>query len=112
MFFGSKKLSDGPSKDWADQAADAIQNAIDGLHDKAVVPLTTIARAIVYGVLAAIVGVAAAVIFAILLTRIGNVYLGNLFHFNSVVWLSDLIIGTLFVAGGLFFWSKRHPKAQ
>lgn len=109
MFFGSK---DSDGRDWADQAADHIEGFIDGLHDKAVVPLTTVARAIVYGLLAAIVGIAALIIFAIVFVRILNIYLGNAIHLASVVWLADYIVGAIFVVSGLFLWAKRYPKAQ
>jgi uncharacterized MAPEG superfamily protein len=110
MLFGSKKSSNGTSGDWADQAAGAIEGFIDGLHDRAIVPLLTAARIVVYGLLAAIVGTATIILFAIALVRFIDIYLGNLVHLASVVWLADLIAGAIFVAAGLFLWSGRHSK--
>lgn len=111
MLFGSKKAADGTKKDWADQLADLIQNVIDNIHDFAVVPLTTVARGVVYGLLALIVGFLAAVLFAILLVRVVNIYLENWLHLASSVWLADLVVGTIFIGLGLYFWHKRYQKA-
>ena len=110
MLFGSKKAADGTKKDWADQLADLIQNVIDNVHDFAVVPLTTVARGVVYGLLALIVGFATAILAAILMVRVVDIYLENWLHLESSVWLADLLVGIPFVGLGLYFWSKRYQK--
>jgi len=109
MFSRGKKGSQVDQHDWVDDTTDLIERVLDGVRDKAVVPLTTVARAIVYGLLAAIVGVAALVIAAILLVRLLDVYLDNIPRAPEGVWLAHLIAGAIFVIAGMLMWSKRSP---
>ena len=111
MFFRSRKLKQAEN-DWATQAADHIERVIDTIRDKAVVPLTTIARGIVYGTLAIILAVSATVLSAILLIRILDIYLHNFDWMPNGVWIVDLIVGGIFVAGGLLAWSFRKPRTK
>jgi hypothetical protein len=110
MRFPGKKGDD--QGDWVTQATEAIEGAIDSIRDKAVVPLRTVARAIVYGLLAAIVGLAALVVFAIAFVRMLNIYLGNIPGAPDGVWLADLVAGAIFVILGVFFWTKSRKTAN
>ena len=110
MLFRGKKSSVENERDWVDDATDLIERVLDGVRDKAVVPLTTLARAIVYGILAGIVGVAALVVAAILLVRLLDIYLDNIPGAPEGVWLAHLVAGAIFVVFGALMWSKRAPK--
>ncbi len=110
MFFRSKRSRDASQPDWVDQATDLIVGAVDKARATAVVPITTIARAVVYGLLAAIVGATGLVIFSILFVRLLDIYLDNIPGLPEGVWFAHLVAGTLFVGGGLLLWSKRSPK--
>ncbi|MBV9254964.1 MAG: hypothetical protein JO054_12085 [Actinobacteria bacterium] len=92
------------SGDWSAQAADTIESVVGSIRDKTTVPLTTVARGIVYGLVAGVVGGIALLLLAIGLIRVLDVYIpGN-------VWTKYAVIGGLFTVGGLFFWSRRKPK--
>jgi hypothetical protein len=87
--------------DWTAQAADTIERVVVTVRDKTAVPLTTVARALVYGLLAATMGLVVAVFGAIIAIRVLTVYL-----FRGDVWASYLLVGAIFVAPGLFFLRK------
>ena len=92
------------SGDWSAQAADTIESVVGSIRDKTTVPLTTVARALVYGIVTGVAGGAALLLLAIALVRILDVYTpGN-------VWKVYAFVGGLFTVGGLFAWSKRTPK--
>ena len=82
--------------DWTAQAADTVERVVGTVRDKTAVPLTTVARALVYGVLAAIMGVAALVLVAIGLVRAIDAYV------PEDVWAAHLIVGGIFAALGAF----------
>ena len=90
--------------DWTVQAADTIESVVGSIRDKTEVPLETVARALVYGLVAGVMGLTALILVAIALVRVLEVYLPI-----GDVWLPDLIIGGLFTLLGLFLWSKRKP---
>lgn len=92
------------TSDWTAQAADTIERVVGAVRDKTTVPLTTVARALVYGLLAAVVGTTALVLVVVALVRMLDVVLPR------GVWLPDLILGTLFTLVGLVLWSKRTRK--
>lgn len=112
MLFRKNKAGSSAQSDWVTEATEAIERAIDQVRDKAVVPLTTLARAIVFGLLAIIVGSAALVLFAIFSVRFLYIYVGNIPGAPGGVWLSDLIAGAIFTALGLFFWVKSRRHVQ
>lgn len=83
-------------QDWTAQAADTVERLVTGLRDKTATPLTVVARAIVYGLLAAVMGLATAVLVIIGLLRAIDVYL------PGEVWAAHLLLGGIFtVLGGL-----------
>lgn len=110
MFFRDRKAKTSARRDWAGEAADSIERVIDNVRDKAVVPLMTVARAIVYGTLAAILGVGAMVLTAVLLVRLLDIYLHNISWMPDGVWVSHAVAGSVFVLAGLILWSRRNAK--
>ena len=92
--------------EWPVQAADSVERVIGSIRDKTTVPLTTVARAIVFGLLAAVMGTAVVVLLAIAAVRLVDVYL------PEDVWAAHLVVGMLFTLVGLFLWSKRRPKRR
>jgi hypothetical protein len=101
--------------DWTVQAADTIDSVVGGIRDKTVIPLTTVARALVYGLIAGFLGTVALVMMAIAAVRVLDVYLP--FHVGGSharsVWASDAIIGGIFAfTGWFFFLRKANAKAK
>jgi Flp pilus assembly protein protease CpaA len=95
---------DPRSPDWPAQAADRVVSVVDTIRDKTTVPLTTVARGLVYGLVAGVMGAAALILLAIAGVRAVDVAL------PGGVWLAHLVIGMFFTLAGLFLWSKRRRK--
>ena len=91
------------SPDWTVQVADTIESVVGSVRAKTAVPLETIARALVYGILLAVMGSAALILSTIVLVRVLSYWLE--------VWAVDLILGAIFTLLGLFLWRKRRPNA-
>lgn len=87
--------------DWAKQTTDTIVRVVGEVRARTTGPLLTVARGIVYGLLAAIVGIAALVLVAIIVVRVLDLLPGG-------VWVAHLITGALFVLVGLLAWKKRN----
>lgn len=94
----------GPGGDWAAQTADTIERVVGSVRAKTTEPLEKVARILVYGLLALIVGLAAAVLAAVGLVRaLDAVIPGD-------VWSAHVLTGGIFSAAGLFLWRKRTVK--
>lgn len=93
--------------DWTVQAADTIERVVVGLRDKTAVPLTTVARALVYGLLAGVMGLTALVFVLIGALRAVNVYV-----MQGEVWASYLVVGGIFtLVGALTLRKASSDKA-
>ena len=90
-----------PTDDWAAQVADTIESVVGAVRDKTTVKLETVARAVVFGILIAVMGLAALVLVTIVLVRLGT--------YVAPVWAVYAVLGTLFTLVGLFLWSRRQP---
>lgn len=99
-------MPDAAASDWTVKAADTVDAVVAVVRDKAVVPVTTATRWVVYGLLAAIVGTMSLVVLAAGIVRALDVYTGD-----GRVWIAHLITGGIFSLAGLFLWSKRAPRA-
>lgn len=88
------------------QAADAVERLVGGLRDKTAVPLTTIARALVYGLLAAVMAIATAVLVVIGVLRAVDVYL------PGEVWSAHLLVGGIFTVLGGFLLRKASASRR
>ena len=102
----------GGGDDWTVQAADTIESVVGTIRDKTVVPLTTIARAVVYGMIAAILGVVALVLLVVGGLRVVIVYLPGWFadRPGRSVWAADAIVGGIFTLIGLFLLRKANTR--
>jgi hypothetical protein len=98
--------------DWPAQAADTIVRVVGQVRDKTTGPAITAARGLVYGVLAAVVGVVAAVLFAIGSVRLLDVYLPESLTGDDNTWLAHAIIGGLFTGAGLVLWRSRRAPVE
>lgn len=99
-------------REWTDQAADAVESIVLSIKQKTTVPLTTIARGLVYGLVIAALGAVVMVLMAVSAVRVLTVYLpvGRVNGNHHRVWVADLIVGGIFTLVGMFAWSKRTPK--
>jgi hypothetical protein len=92
--------------DWAIQTADTIERLVESVRTNTADRLVSVARLVVFGLLAAILGTAALVLFAILSVRFLDSYL------PGGVWVAHLVVGGLFTLGGLLLWQQawKHPR--
>jgi hypothetical protein len=90
--------------DWPRQTADTIERLVVTVRDKTTGPLETVARGLVFGLLAGVLGVAALVLVSIALVRALDAYV------PGDVWAAHFITGGIFTLAGLFLWTKRSPK--
>jgi hypothetical protein len=99
----------GPSNgmipaEWPAQAADTIVDTIAKVRDKTTKPAIVAARAIVYGLLAALVGLAAFALFLIVLVRVLSYLPGN-------IWTVYAGFALVFSVGGIAMLRKANRPA-
>jgi len=98
------KASDEP--DWAAQTADTIDRVVTSIRSKTADPLDHVVRIVVYGILAAVLGITVVVLLAVALVRAVDVAIPG--H----VWSAHLVVGGIFTLLGLFLWSKRRASGD
>lgn len=107
---GATPASSG--SDWPTQATDTIVNLVDTVREKTTGPATTAVRGAVYGLLIAIVGTAALVLFLVLLVRgidiLVQVILDavNLERAGRSIWIAHTLTGLMFLLPGILVWRK------
>lgn len=95
------------TSDWPVQAADTIERVVGSVRDKTTGPAISVARWVVYGTFALIVGTVVAVLLAIGAVRALDAYLPNDWVGEDHTWVAHLIVGLLFSLAGMAAWSKR-----
>lgn len=97
-------------EEWPVQAADAIERAVGAVRDKTTGPAITIARALVYGTFALLVGSAVLVMVAISAVRALDVYLPDAWVGEQHTWVAHTAIGAVFALAGMTMWSRRRAR--
>jgi hypothetical protein len=92
------------SPDWTVQVADTIESVVGSVRDKTAVPLETVARALVYGIVLGTMGVTALILLTIAAIR-GLSYVLE-------VWAAYAIIGAIFTGLGMLAWYFRRPRKK
>jgi vacuolar-type H+-ATPase subunit I/STV1 len=90
--------------DWAVQTADTIERLVESVRSNTSDRLVSVARLVVFGLLAAILGTIAVVLFVIFAVRILDSYI------PSGVWVVYVILGVIFTALGLYLWSRAWKR--
>ncbi len=94
---------------WAAYLADTVERVVGSVRDRTTRPLVTFTRAVVYGLLAAILGIAAAVLLVIVLTRGTQELLDwAKVRRSAAVYISYLAVGGIFSLAGLLVLRKRY----
>ncbi len=86
--------------EWPAQAADTIVDTIAKVRDKTTKPALVAARAAVYGILIAVVGTVALILFLVLAVRLWGNYVPR------GVWTIYAILAVLFAAAGVMLMRK------
>jgi vacuolar-type H+-ATPase subunit I/STV1 len=95
---------DTVDRDWPAQIADTAVRIVEQIRDKTTRPAITIARALVFGLVALLVGTVAGFLFLIGSIRLINGYL------PGTVWTTYLLFGAVFTLGGMFLFARRKPR--
>ena len=85
--------------EWTSQAADTIEKTVVAVRDRTVEPATRAANYMVYGVFAA------CCLFTAFL--LGSIVLFRVLTYAMPVWAAWMVLGGIFVAGGMFCWTRR-----
>ena len=93
-----------PDQDWAADSADRIDHVVAVIRSKTSDRLVGVARLVVYGLLAAVMGTMALILLLIAAIRFLDAYIPR------GVWIPYMALGAIFVVAGLFLWSKRTAK--
>ncbi len=91
--------------EWAVSALDKVDELVTKVRSNTTDRLLRVARTVVFGVLAAIMGVTALVLGVIAAIR------GLDELIPGPVWGVYLPLGAIFLLAGAFLWSKKTPKA-
>ncbi|HLH28684.1 MAG TPA: hypothetical protein VKW77_07185 [Acidimicrobiales bacterium] len=102
---GSPPRPADPLADLPVRATDLVESLVSLLRDRTVRPLTLAARAVVFGIIVFAASVVVLTLVAIAVVRLLTVY-----AFDGRVWLSDLVVGALFVLAGAAAWSQRSSR--
>ena len=89
--------------DWPKQIADQVEHYVLLVHDGITVKVVKAIRGVVFGLLAAIVGISALVLLIVMLERIFRI------PFFGRIWLAHMATGLIFVGAGWYLMRKRHP---
>ena len=93
-----------PGHDPIDQLLGGLDRVLDTFHDRVVRPLLIVTRFLAFSSVLLALGIVLLVAFVIGLLRFGNVYV-----FHGLVWLTYLVVGTVFLITGLLIWRRRNP---
>jgi vacuolar-type H+-ATPase subunit I/STV1 len=91
--------------DWTIDLVDRLDHVIDLVRGNTTDRLVKVARLLVFGLIALIVGSMAGILALIGLIRFLDVILPR------GVWLPYVLLGAIFLGFGLFLWSKRTAPA-
>jgi predicted lysophospholipase L1 biosynthesis ABC-type transport system permease subunit len=94
------------------QAADTIERVVGSVRDKTTGPAITVARWLVYGTFALVVGSIVAVLMAIAAVRALDAYLPDAVVGVDHTWAAHLLVGLSFTAIGTAMWSRRSAPAD
>lgn len=99
---GGKPVS--PAPEWAVQALDKVDEIVVKVRTNTTDRLARIARLVVFGLLAVIMGSTAGVLALIGLVRGLDELL------PGPVWVVYLLLGAIFTAAGALLWAKKAPR--
>jgi len=97
-------------QDWTVEVTNRIELVVGSVRDKTTVPVTKVARTVVFGLAAGVLGVVAVALLVIAAVRL-NVYL-PLHPTGRKVWVAEAIGAAIFLVAGAFCWRKRTPPQR
>ena len=93
---------------WAADLADTVERVVGTVRDQATTPAVHVTRGIVFGLLAAFLGLTALILAFIGITRGLQALLDLVVTPAQAVYLSYLILGGILCLAGALFFRQRH----
>jgi ABC-type antimicrobial peptide transport system permease subunit len=93
---------------WANEVTDQITTLVGTVREKTTNNAIVVVRAVVFGLLGAILGLVLVTLLLVLLTRLIQAILSNWIDWDTAVYVSYFIIGGLLTLAGAFLMTKRH----
>ena len=93
---------------WAPELADTVERVVGTVRQKSTDNVVKAARAIVFGLLGAFLGLTAVVLLVIIVTRVLQVLLDFAVTHGQAVYLSYFIVGGICCIVGALLMKKRH----
>ena len=93
---------------WAADLADTVERVVGTVRDRATTPAVHVTRGIVFGLLAAFLGLTALILAFIGITRALQALLDLFVSPAQAVYLSYLILGGILCLAGALFFRQRH----
>lgn len=108
-------MADQPARpaadDWTTQVADRIESIVETVRTKTTLPVTKVARIVVFGLILLPVLLAAGVLSVIAVVRLVDVYL-PLHPVGRRVWVVDVGLGAIFLLAGAFSMRRRTARSR
>ncbi len=95
----------GLADEWSARGLDAVDQALDVVHDRVVRPAELIGRSLVFGVIGVVVASVVLILLAVALVRLLDVYV-----FPGKVWASYMLLGFIVCVGGFAVWTRRTAR--
>lgn len=96
------------SPDVVVRLTDRFESAVAAVRDKTTIPVIKAAQAVVFGVVAGVLGAVVVFLLVLVVVRLLIVYLPFGPH-GRRVWIVDAIASAIFLGSGMFLWRKRGP---
>jgi hypothetical protein len=99
---------------WAPDLANTVERAVSSVREKATDKVVVVVRALVFGVVISIAGLAALILGIILSTRLLQVVASRIFRtdHDSTVWVAYIVMGVLMLVVGLVAMRLRVAKGD
>ncbi len=99
---------------WASDVTDTIERLVGNVRDKATLKIVTIVRALVFGLLTAVVGLAVLVIVLIVAVRLlqAVVRVPTRTDHDSAVWIAYLVMSAILFGVGALCMRMRSAPAK
>jgi hypothetical protein len=96
-------------RDWTVEITDRIETVVGTVRDKTTEPVLGAADTVVFGLIAAMLGLLACIFLLVAVLRLLYVYV-PIHPISRRVWIVDAFMAAILLGSGTLLWRKRNPK--
>jgi hypothetical protein len=96
-------------RDWTVEVTDKIETVVGAVRDKTTEPVLNVADTAAFGLVAALLGFLAFILFVVAILRLLYVYI-PIHPVSRRVWIVDAGVSAIMLAVGAFLWRRRNPR--